>query len=329
MLRIARALGFLAPIAVAIFVTVVLSTSPTATGAARDLQLLLAALALVAGMTSMALACWSYVGWRLNRIARALEDTLDSRPARPAARVRDPCRAAPGARLQRGRRRLPAGRGAGHPRPHDRRRQPRDAAHHAGGRGGARRAAPQLAVGRLHRHRPLQADQRHLRPQLRRRGAAPGRLADRGQHPRLRPVRPLRRRGVHAHPAGDAAGRGGRAGREAPHPGCAAPAGDRRQPARAGDHQHRRGGRHRLPAAGRRTRRPGRCRHVRRQVAGPQPDLPVPRRRRDRAGASRADLGRTIGPRPPPSGAGPATPPRRRWHRSWLRSRTTADGRRT
>src|SRR6187397_2234897 len=78
MLRIARALGFLAPIAVAIFITVVLSTSPTATGAARDLQLLLAALALAAGMTSMALACWSYVGWRLNRIARALEDTLEA-----------------------------------------------------------------------------------------------------------------------------------------------------------------------------------------------------------------------------------------------------------
>ena len=78
MLRIARALGFLAPIAVAILITVVLSTSPTATGAARDLQLLLAALALIAGMTSMALACWSYVGWRLNRIARALEDTLDA-----------------------------------------------------------------------------------------------------------------------------------------------------------------------------------------------------------------------------------------------------------
>ena len=29
-------------------------------------------------MTSMALACWSYVGWRLNRIARALEDTLEA-----------------------------------------------------------------------------------------------------------------------------------------------------------------------------------------------------------------------------------------------------------
>jgi len=78
MLRIARALGFLAPIAVAIFVTVVLSTSPTASGSARNLQLLLATLALVAGMTSMALAAWSYVGWRLNRIASALEDTLEA-----------------------------------------------------------------------------------------------------------------------------------------------------------------------------------------------------------------------------------------------------------
>ena len=29
-------------------------------------------------MTSMALAAWSYFGWRLNRIARALEDTLDA-----------------------------------------------------------------------------------------------------------------------------------------------------------------------------------------------------------------------------------------------------------
>jgi diguanylate cyclase (GGDEF)-like protein len=78
MLRIARALGFLAPIAVAAFVTVVLSTSPTASGSARALQLLLAALALIAGMTSMALAAWSYFGWRLNRIARALEETLEA-----------------------------------------------------------------------------------------------------------------------------------------------------------------------------------------------------------------------------------------------------------
>ena len=78
MLRLARALGFLAPIAVTAFVLVVISTSPTASGPARSIQLLIAALALVAGMTSMALAAWSYVGWRLNRLARALEDTLDA-----------------------------------------------------------------------------------------------------------------------------------------------------------------------------------------------------------------------------------------------------------
>jgi diguanylate cyclase (GGDEF)-like protein len=78
MLRLARALGFLAPIAVVGFVTVVMGTSPTATGPARALQLLIAVLALLAGMTSMALAAWSYFGWRLNRLARALEDTLDA-----------------------------------------------------------------------------------------------------------------------------------------------------------------------------------------------------------------------------------------------------------
>jgi diguanylate cyclase (GGDEF)-like protein len=78
MLRIARALGFLAPLAVAILVTVVLSTSPTASGSGRAVQLLLTGLALVAGMTSMALAAWSYFGWRLNRIARALEETLEA-----------------------------------------------------------------------------------------------------------------------------------------------------------------------------------------------------------------------------------------------------------
>jgi diguanylate cyclase (GGDEF)-like protein len=78
MLRLTRALGFLAPIAVTAFVLVVISTSPTASGPARSIQLLIAGLALVAGMTSMALAAWSYVGWRLNRIAQALEDTLEA-----------------------------------------------------------------------------------------------------------------------------------------------------------------------------------------------------------------------------------------------------------
>jgi diguanylate cyclase (GGDEF)-like protein len=58
------------------FVLVVIGASPTASGPARSIQLLIGGLALLAGMTSMALAAWSYVGWRLNRIARALEDTL-------------------------------------------------------------------------------------------------------------------------------------------------------------------------------------------------------------------------------------------------------------
>jgi diguanylate cyclase (GGDEF)-like protein len=78
MLRFARALGFLAPIAVAVFITAMLSTSPTAAGSARAVQMMLAGLAVLAGMTSMALAAWSYFGWRLNRIARALEDTLEA-----------------------------------------------------------------------------------------------------------------------------------------------------------------------------------------------------------------------------------------------------------
>jgi len=78
MLRLARALGFLAPLAVTAFVMVILSTSPTATGQGRSIQLLVAGLALLAGMTSMALAAWSYIGWRLNRIAQALEDTLEA-----------------------------------------------------------------------------------------------------------------------------------------------------------------------------------------------------------------------------------------------------------
>jgi diguanylate cyclase (GGDEF)-like protein len=37
-----------------------------------------AAVATIAGMTTMALLAWSYVGWRLNRIARALERTLET-----------------------------------------------------------------------------------------------------------------------------------------------------------------------------------------------------------------------------------------------------------
>jgi diguanylate cyclase (GGDEF)-like protein len=78
MLRIARALGFLAPLAVALFVTVVSAATTNSSGSERTLHIVLSGIAAVAGMTSMALAAWSYFGWRLNRIARALEDTLES-----------------------------------------------------------------------------------------------------------------------------------------------------------------------------------------------------------------------------------------------------------
>ena len=133
--------------------------------------------ASLAGMTTMALA-----GVELHRLAlqphraRAGADPRDRR-ADPAARGRHSRRAAPGSRLQRRQRRLPPGRGARHPRPAHRHPEPRDPARHPRRRGRAGGPPLQAAQRRLHRHRPLQADQRHLRPQLRRRGAAPDRRA--------------------------------------------------------------------------------------------------------------------------------------------------------
>jgi len=83
MLRLARAIGFLAPLAIALLLSVVVAADTRATESERTVQLVLTGLALLAGMSSMALLAWSYVGWRLNRLARALEDTLDSdRPVR-------------------------------------------------------------------------------------------------------------------------------------------------------------------------------------------------------------------------------------------------------
>ena len=83
MLRLARAIGFLAPLAIALLLTVVVAADTSATESERTVQLVLTGLALLAGMSSMALLAWSYVGWRLNRLARALEDTLDAdRPVR-------------------------------------------------------------------------------------------------------------------------------------------------------------------------------------------------------------------------------------------------------
>ena len=78
MLRLVRALGFMAPLAVALTIAVVMGLTTISSGLSRHLLLSLVAVAAVAGMTSMALAAWSYVGWRLNRIARALEETLEA-----------------------------------------------------------------------------------------------------------------------------------------------------------------------------------------------------------------------------------------------------------
>ena len=78
MLRLARALGFLAPLAVAGTAVTVSGLLGMAEPGQRDLFLVFMALAALAGMTSMALAAWSYMGWRLNRLARSLEETLDS-----------------------------------------------------------------------------------------------------------------------------------------------------------------------------------------------------------------------------------------------------------
>ncbi|HET6379731.1 MAG TPA: diguanylate cyclase [candidate division Zixibacteria bacterium] len=79
MLRLARLLAFLAPPALALFLTVGVALVAQADDhRERTAHLLLGGSAVVAGMTSMALFAWSYVGWRLNRIARALEETLEA-----------------------------------------------------------------------------------------------------------------------------------------------------------------------------------------------------------------------------------------------------------
>jgi len=78
MLIIVRALGFLAPAAVALLLLVAVSVAAEVEIAHRDSLALVVAVAVVAGMTTMALLAWSYIGWRLNRIATALERTLET-----------------------------------------------------------------------------------------------------------------------------------------------------------------------------------------------------------------------------------------------------------
>ncbi|MEP6808398.1 MAG: diguanylate cyclase [Chloroflexota bacterium] len=83
MLRLARALGFLAPIPVVLLVMVSLSLMREAGAQQTFIFGALMILATTAGASVTALIAWSYFGWRLNRIADALEATLDTdRPVR-------------------------------------------------------------------------------------------------------------------------------------------------------------------------------------------------------------------------------------------------------
>jgi diguanylate cyclase (GGDEF)-like protein len=77
-LTLVRALGFLAPLAVAAAATIWLAAAAMAAPDERNLLLAVLILAALAGMTTMALLAWSYVGWRLNMIAGALENTLET-----------------------------------------------------------------------------------------------------------------------------------------------------------------------------------------------------------------------------------------------------------
>jgi diguanylate cyclase (GGDEF)-like protein len=77
-LTFVRAIGFLAPLAVAVGVAVALTLAAQADPSQRFSLVVMLATAVIAGMTSMALLAWVYVGWRINRIASALEQTLEA-----------------------------------------------------------------------------------------------------------------------------------------------------------------------------------------------------------------------------------------------------------
>jgi diguanylate cyclase (GGDEF)-like protein len=78
MLTLVRALGFLAPLAVAAVVTIALGVAAQTPPSERVPLVVVLVVAFAAGMTSMALVAWSYIGWRFNRIARALELTIET-----------------------------------------------------------------------------------------------------------------------------------------------------------------------------------------------------------------------------------------------------------
>jgi diguanylate cyclase (GGDEF)-like protein len=78
MLSFVRALGFLAPLALAAFVAVALGLAAVVPPSQRPTLVLVLGIAAAAGMTTMALIAWSYFGWRLSRIANALEHTIET-----------------------------------------------------------------------------------------------------------------------------------------------------------------------------------------------------------------------------------------------------------
>jgi diguanylate cyclase (GGDEF)-like protein len=83
MLRLIRALGFLAPVPVVLLAMVGLSVAVLADTHQRFTFGALTVLAGAAGATLVALACWIYFDFRLSHVARALEATLDGdRPLR-------------------------------------------------------------------------------------------------------------------------------------------------------------------------------------------------------------------------------------------------------
>jgi diguanylate cyclase (GGDEF)-like protein len=77
-LTLVRFLGFLAPLAVAAALVVWFAVASMASPEERLMLSGAAGIAALAGMTTMALLAWSYIGWRLARIAQALERTLES-----------------------------------------------------------------------------------------------------------------------------------------------------------------------------------------------------------------------------------------------------------
>ena len=78
MLTFVRAIGFLAPLAVAAVVTIALGVAARTDPQQRGALVFALGVAAAAGMTTTALLAWSYAGWRLNRIAGALERTLET-----------------------------------------------------------------------------------------------------------------------------------------------------------------------------------------------------------------------------------------------------------